>query len=338
MKKKIIVSIIAAVLVLATCLSLAACVPTQKQTSSESSVAIGDNGLMAEDKTYAMPRAMSFSQKGLDRSATGSVSVEVYAVVYPENAPNRNVDWVVEWADASNPNPVTEYLTVTPYGDGSVNATITCYKPFDGEIIISVITREGKFTDTCVVTFIGKPTSLTIIGDYLNGDEGSFGTYIKIGVNNTCELSAIPSNVFEQVGADCNFTYSIKGYGSIVTKDNTVNTTTDAVTWIDGTEETVNLNDITKVSPWYDSMFDVEMSGNVITIKANCTPENYITSQTRVSSSKMENDNKFFKYTDDNWYYELTITETNSGVSDSIKFRPVQSVTGVYMSMGEYQF
>lgn len=338
MKKKIIVSIIAAVLVLATCLSLVACVPTQKQTSSESSVAIGDNGLMAEDKTYAMPRAMSFSQKGLDRSATGSVSVNVYAVVYPENAPNKKVDWTVEWADATNTNDVSDFITVVPESDGSANAVITCYKAFSGEIIISVITREGRFADSCVVSFIGKPSSLTIVGDNLNGDSGSFGSYIKIGIGNTCELYAVPSNVFEQVGADCSFTYSIKGYGSIVTKDNTVNTTTDAVTWIDGTEETVNLEDITTVAPWYSSMFDVEMSGNTITIKANCTPENYITSQKRVSSSKMENDNKFFKYTDDNWYYELTITETNSGVSDTIKFRPVQTVTGVSLSMSDYQF
>lgn len=337
MKKKVIAIIVAVILVLAAVVTIVSCVPTKDKTQ-ENTVAVGDNGNMTENKTYAMPRAMSFSQKGLDRSATGSVSVNVYAVVYPENAPNKKVDWTVEWADTTNTSNVNDYITVVPESDGSANAVITCYKAFSGEIIISVITREGRFADSCVVSFIGKPSSLTIVGDNLNGDSGSFGSYIKIGIGNPCELRAMPSNVFEQVGADCNFTYSIKGYGSIVTKDNTVNTTTDAVTWIDGTEEMVNLDDITTVAPWYSSMFDIEMSGNVITIKANCTPENYITSQTRVSSSKMENDNKFFRYTDDNWYYELTITETNSGVSDTIKFRPVQTVTGVSLSMSDYQF
>lgn len=337
MKKKVIAIIVAVILVLAAVVTIVSCVPTKDKTQ-ENTVAVGDNGNMTENKTYAMPRAMSFSQKGLDRSATGSVSVNVYAVVYPENAPNKKVDWTVEWADTTNTSNVNDYITVVPESDGSANAVITCYKAFSGEIIISVITREGRFADSCVVSFIGKPSSLTIVGDNLNGDSGSFGSYIKIGIGNPCELRAMPSNVFEQVGADCNFTYSIKGYGSIVTKDNTVNTTTDAVTWIDGTEETVNLDDITTVAPWYSSMFDIEMSGNTIIITANCTPENYITSQTRVSSSKMENDNKFFRYTDDNWYYELTITETNSGLSDTIKFRPVQTVTGVSLSMSDYQF
>lgn len=337
MKKKVIAIIVAVVLVLAAVVTIVSCVPA-KDKPQENTVAVGDNGNMTENKTYAMPRAMSFSAKGLEKSATGSVSVSVYAVVYPENAPNKQVDWTIEWADTTNSSNVNDYITVVPESDGSANATITCYQPFEGEILISVITREGKFADSCVVTFIGKPSSLSISGTGMGGDYGSFGSYIKLGVGNSYELYATPSNVFDQVGAECNFTYSIKGYGSIVTKDNTVNTTTDAVTWIDGTEETVNLNDITKVSPWYSSMFEVSMAFNVITIKANCTPENYITSQTRVSSSKMENDNKFFKYTDDNWYYELTITETISGVSDTIKFRPVQSVTGVSLSLVDYQF
>lgn len=337
MKKKVIAIIVAVVLVLAAVVTIVSCIPAKDKTQ-DNTVAVCDNGNMTENQTYAMPRAMCFSQKGLDRSATGSVSIDVYAVVYPENAPNKKVDWTVEWADTTNSSNVNDYITVVPESDGSANATITCYQAFEDEILISVITREGKFADSCVVTFIGKPSSLSISGMDLNGAEGSFGSYIKIGVNNTCELYATPSNVFEQVGAECNFTYSIKGYGSIVTKDNTVNTTTDAVTWIDGTEETVNLNDITTVSPWYSSMFEVDMSFNVITIKANCTPENYITSQTRVSSSKMENDNKFFKYTDDNWYYELTITETISGVSDTINFRPVLTVTGVSLSLVDYQF
>ena len=337
MKKKVIAIIVAVVLVLAAVVTIVSCVPAKDKTQ-ENTVTVGDNGNMTENKTYAMPRAMSFSAKGLEKSATGSVSIDVYAVVYPENAPNKQVDWTVEWADTTNTSNVNDYITVVPESDGSANATITCYQAFEGEILISVITREGKFADSCVVTFIGKPSSLTIVGDFLDGDEGPFGTYIKIGVNNTCVLSAMPSNVFEQVGAECNFTYSIKGYGSIVTKDNTVNTTTDAVTWIDGTEETVNLNDITTVSPWYSSMFDVEMSNNVITIKVNCTPENYITSQTRVSSSKIENDNTFLKFTDDNWYYEITVTETNTGISNSIKVRPIKSVTSVSLSFSEYVF
>ena len=337
MKKKIIAIIIAIVLTLAACVTLVSCVSCQDK-ETDNTVAVGNNGYMNDTNTYAMPRAMSFSQQGLERSATGSVSVNVYAIVYPENAPNRAVDWTVEWADTTNTNDVNDYITVTPESDGSLNAVITCYQAFEGEIIITVITREGKLADSCVVSFIGKPSRIGIEGEGLSTGTASFGEYITLGTGTAYKFNLCAYNDFGYVGAECNYTVSIKGYGSIITKDNTVNTTTDAVTWIEGTEETVNLNDITKVSPWYSSMFTFSIEGDELTLKANCTPENYIISQTRISSSKIENDNTFYQFTDNNWYYEVTVTETNSGLSNTIKVRPVLSVTSVSLSMSDYQF
>ena len=92
MKKKVIAIIVALVLLLAAVVTIISCVPTKDKTQ-ENSVASGVNGDMTENQKYAMPRAMSFSQKGLDKSATGSVSVNVYAVVYPENAPKTFRVW-----------------------------------------------------------------------------------------------------------------------------------------------------------------------------------------------------------------------------------------------------
>ncbi|MBQ7236048.1 MAG: hypothetical protein IJX03_02690 [Clostridia bacterium] len=337
MKKKIIAIIIAAVLLIGGVITIVACT-TNDKPKTETNVAIGDNSFMTGTETYAMPKAMSFSARALAASETGSVSVNVSARVLPESAPNRQVDWSVAWADPSNTSIVAAYITVTPTSDGSTEAVITCYQEFEGEIIITVTTREGKLSDSCVVTFVGKPSEIAIAGSGLSNGTGSFGSYINLGSGNTYNFTIIPSNVFGKVGADCNYTYSIRGVGSIVTKDNTVNTSTDAVTWLDGTEQTINLNDITTVSPWYSSMFNISINGDVLSIKPNCTPENYITSQTRVSTSKIENDNEFFKFTDDNWYYEITVTETNTGISNSIKVRPIKSVTSVSLSLSEYVF
>ena len=337
MKKKIIAIIIAVVLLIGGVITIVACT-TNDKPKTETNVAIGDNSFMTGTETYAMPKAMSFSAKALAASETGSVSVNVSARVLPESAPNRQVDWSVAWADSSNIANVGEYITVIPSSDGSTEAVITCYQEFEGEIIITVTTREGKLSDSCVVTFAGKPSEIAITGSGLSNGTGSFGSYINLGSGNTYDFTIIPSNVFGKVGADCNYTYTIRGVGSIVTKDNTVNTSTDAVTWIDGTEQTINLNDITTVSPWYSSMFNISINGDVLSIKPNCTPENYITSQTRVSSSKIENDNTFLKFTDDNWYYEITVTETNTGISNSIKVRPIKSVTSVSLSLSEYVF
>lgn len=337
MKKKIIAIIIATVLLIGGVVTLVACTVNNKP-QTETNVAIGDNSFMTGTETYAMPKAMSFSAQALAASETGSVSINVSARVLPESAPNRKVDWTVEWADSSNTANVGEYITVIPTSDGSTEAIITCYQEFEGEIIITVTSREGKLSDSCVVTFAGKPSEITISGSGVSTGSGSFGSYINLGSGNTYDFTITPSNVFGKVGAECNYTYSIKGVGSIVTKDNTVNTSTDVVTWTDGTEETVNLNDITTVSPWYSSMFTISITDNILSVKPNCTPENYQTAQTRLSSSKIQNDNEFFKFTDDNWYYEITVTETNTGISDTIKVRPIQSVTSVSLSLSEYEF
>ena len=43
-------------------------------------------------------------------------------------------------------------------------------------------------------------------------------------------------------------------------------------------------------------------------------------------------ENRFREYTDDNWYYEVIVTETNSGISTSFKVRPVKTVTNVVLA------
>ena len=40
----------------------------------------------------------------------------------------------------------------------------------------------------------------------------------------------------------------------------------------------------------------------------------------------------FKAYEDDNWYYELTVTESNSGATQKIRFRPEVSVSSVTLN------
>lgn len=339
MKKKVIASIVAVVLALATCITLVACVPNNKETVPENSVAIGDNGFMTENNTYALPRAMSFSQKGLDRSATNSVSINVYATVYPDSAPNKEVDWFISWADGYEGEEVTNFVNVIPESDGSPNATITCYQAFEGKIIVTVVTREGKFSADCEISFIGKPSGLDILGGGLGNGTGSFGDYMTLGSGVTYEFSIVPTNEFNHVGTECSYSVDVVGFGYIVTKDNTLNTNTDARTWIEGTEEIIGLDDIDVVSPFCEKMYDVNIQGDTLYVTFNCTPESYLKSQTRVSTSKIEYDNQFFSFGDDDyWFYEITVTENTTGITKTFKVRPVQSVNGVSLSMGDYQF
>lgn len=94
-------------------------------------------------------------------AADNSVSKTLTATVYPTDATNKLVDWSIEWSNPSKQEEVTDYVTVTPAYDGSSEATVTCYQPFGSDQIkITVTTRQGGYTATCIVSFRGVASSL----------------------------------------------------------------------------------------------------------------------------------------------------------------------------------
>lgn len=264
-------------------------------------------------------------------AANGSVSKTLTAYVYPEDAKNKAVDWTIEWLDTEETKDISDYLTLVPDSDGSATAQLTCLQAFDGEALVTVTSREGAFFDTCQVLFVGNPTTLSVDCDNLTEKTGSFGTYYEIGAGNSYTFDITPDNVFGTVGAECNYTFEVKGHGSFKTQTQYYYTVNDGKTWEEGTEQTVNIADVTTVSKYEPSVFDWSVSGNKLTVNVNCTLENYYTSSVR-NGNMITYENRFREYTDDNWYYEVIVTETNSGVSTSFKVRPVKTVTNVVLA------
>lgn len=263
--------------------------------------------------------------------ANGSVSKTLTAYIYPEDAKNKAVDWTIEWMDTEETKDISEYLTLTPDSDGSATAQLTCLQAFDGEALVTVTSREGAFFDTCQVLFVGNPTTLSVDCDNLTDKTGSFGKYYEIGASNTYTFDITPGNVFGTVGAECNYTFEVKGHGSFKTQTQYYYTVNDGKTWEEGTEQTVNIADVTTVSKYEPSVFDWSVSGDKLTVTVNCTLESYYTSSVR-NGNMITYENRFREYTDDNWYYEIIVTETNSGVSTSFKVRPVKTVTNVVLA------
>lgn len=289
-----------------------------------------------EDEFYgygtAKVRAVSLSMNAAAvTAANGSVSKTLTAYVYPEDAKNKAVDWTIEWLDTEETRDISDYLTLVPDSDGSATAQLTCLQAFDGEALVTVTSREGAFFDTCRVLFVGNPSSVNVSCDALSLKSGSFGTYYEIGAGNSYTFDITPDNVFGTVGAECNYTFEVKGHGSFKTQTQYYYTVNDGKTWEEGTEQTVNIADVTTVSKYEPSVFDWSVSGNKLTVNVNCTLESYYTSSVR-NGNMITYENKFREYTDDNWYYEVTVTETNSGVSTSFKVRPVKTVTNVVLA------
>lgn len=289
-----------------------------------------------EDEFYgygtAKVQAVSLSMNAAAvTAANGSVSKTLTAYVYPEDAKNKAVDWTIEWMDTEETKNISDYLTLVPDSDGSATAQLTCLQAFDGEALVTVISREGAFFDTCRVLFVGNPSSVNVSCDALSLKSGSFGTYYEIGAGNSYTFDITPDNVFGTVGAECNYTFEVKGHGSFKTQTQYYYTVNDGKTWEEGTEQTVNIADVTTVSKYEPSVFDWSVSGNKLTVNVNCTLESYYTSSVR-NGNMITYENKFREYTDDNWYYEVIVTETNSGVSTSFKVRPVKTVTNVVLA------
>ena len=289
-----------------------------------------------EDEFYgygtAKVQAVSLSMNAAAvTAANGSVSKTLTAYVYPEDAKNKAVDWTIEWLDTEETRDISDYLTLVPDSDGSATAQLTCLQAFDGEALVTVTSREGAFFDTCRVLFVGNPSSVNVSSDALSLKSGSFGTYYEIGAGNSYTFDITPDNVFGTVGAECNYTFEVKGHGSFKTQTQYYYTVNDGKTWEEGTEQTVNIADVTTVSKYEPSVFDWSVSGNKLTVNVNCTLESYYTSSVR-NGNMITYENRFREYTDDNWYYEVTVTETNSGINTSFKVRPVKTVTNVVLA------
>ena len=289
-----------------------------------------------EDEFYgygtAKVQAVSLSMNAAAvTAANGSVSKTLTAYVYPEDAKNKAVDWTIEWLDTEETRDISDYLTLVPDSDGSATAQLTCLQAIDGEALVTVTSREGAFFDTCRVLFVGNPSSVNVSCDALSLKSGSFGTYYEIGAGNSYTFDITPGNVFGTVGAECNYTFEVKGHGSFKTQTQYYYTVNDGKTWEEGTEQTVNIADVTTVSKYEPSVFDWSVSGNKLTVNVNCTLESYYTSSVR-NGNMITYENRFREYTDDNWYYEVTVTETNSGISTSFKVRPVKTVTNVVLA------
>lgn len=284
--------------------------------------------VIEEESGAAEVRSVALAMKAA-AAANGGVSKTLTATVYPSDARNKAVDWTLEWLDTEKADNLSDYLTLVPSSDGANTATLTCLQAFEGEALVTVTTREGGYIDTCRVVFVGDPTSLTVSCDATTAS-GSFGSYYELGVGNSYTFDLTPDNAFGFVGAECNYTYTVTGYGSFKVQQQKYSTSYGTRTWVEGTEKTVNIKDVTTVSKYEPSVFDWAIDGNKLNVTVNCTLDSYYTDSIRVENT-ITYDDKFREYTDDNWYYEVKVTETNSGVSYTFKVRPVKVVTNVVL-------
>lgn len=261
--------------------------------------------------------------------ADNSVSKTLTATVLPETAENKAVDWTVEWDDTENETAVTEYVTVTPSADGSTTATVTCYKAFTGNIIITVTTRENGYSATCVVSFIGIPTEIALNGSL----PPSAGEY-NVGIGETYTFDVTLTNPFNQVGSQFNdITCGVNGVGSVVLGYMEHYNSSGIDKWYDESDETVTLDSLK------ENFITVSYSAGKLSITTIKSIESYYSSVQRMDGGRTRAyHDKFRSYVDD-CYFKVWIKENTSGLTKEYNVRFDDAVvTGVNMNNVELSF
>ena len=346
--------------------------PAEEEHTEQAAVMDGEGNAMDEDTIYPMPEKMSFSAaafaqplaqfgepSGTTVTSPQSVDVRIEAYVYPESAANKAVDFSVAWGNASThgSEQVSNYLTVTPDSDGSTTATVSCKKAFgDDTIIITVTTREGGYTATCTVSFTGIASGIEITSSTATKKSTSErGEYYELGTSKTYTFNIGLTNAFNDAAGNLSVT-EIGGEGNMYFGNGSYN---------DGGY--INFTDMVQKSIGEfadDFITSATISGNTLTVKTGSKilenyyssygPDEYFITDIYYDRYVVEmNDDWSIKDSSDTFrnqnaksnaqnigscYFYVTVKDSISGLTETVRLWLVSSVSGVSLSQTELEF
>ena len=346
--------------------------PAEEEQTEQAAIVDGEGNAMDEDIVYPMPEKMSFSAaafaqplaqfgepSGTTVTSPQSVDVRIEAYVYPESAANKAVDFSVAWGNAPThgSEQVSNYLTVTPDSDGSTTATVSCKKSFgDDTIIITVTTREGGYTATCTVSFTGIASGIEITSSTATKKSTSArGEYYELGTSKTYTFNIGLTNAFNDAAGNLSVT-EIGGEGNMYFGNGSYN---------DGGY--INFTDMVQKSIGEfadDFITSATISGNTLTVKTGSKilenyyssygPDEYFITDIYYDRYVVEmNDDWSIKDSSDTFrnqnaksnaqnigscYFYVTVKDSISGLTETVRLWLVSSVNGVALSQTELEF
>lgn len=279
MKKKVLATILA-VATLSTCAFTAvACSKDNKEEAkieqTQSDIAATQNSFSTKFVNTKHVKLMAATPMVASET---SVSQTLVATITPNTATNKKVDWSISWLDstAAGNAKVTDYVTVTPLNDGSLTATVTCYKAFEQDVLVTVTTREGGFQADCIVTFVGFPASMSITSSSLSPTSGN--TY-GLGVGLTYDFDINLSNVFGVVGEKYHdYSVGVQATGTLTVGTLEDDPRASAGVWYD--TRTANLSEFT------DQILEYSVEGDILHVKFKKSIEGFYSSMVRNGSVK----------------------------------------------------
>lgn len=294
------------------------------------------NNLMSLSvKRMAAQAVTTSANAGIETYATAKATYSLTATIQPSNAPNKLVDYSIAWGEGAEKSetPVTNYASISQTSDGSLTANLNIYEAFGNDtIIVTVTARDGGATASCIIKFVGRPTSLSVAHGLTQKQIGSY-SYYAIGANRTYDFDINLSNAFGFVGSKYNdYSVTVRGIGSIVVQDKVVaNYGAGATTW-DGSSKTVSLSSI------QDKFITASIENGKLHLVVKSIVENYYSTM-KVSGTNL----RYYDYfksisttVEDGGSasggFNIVVTENQSGISQTIYVRIEASVTGLSLN------
>lgn len=283
------------------------------------------------------------------KAASGAyLSTQVTATVLPADAPDKTVDWSVEWAsDATRAgSDVENYVTVVPNSDGSNVATVYCHQAFTGDFIyIKVTTRTGGYTATARCQYVGHPSELTVDKSGYSSvtDSDWSANIIEVDCGSTYYFDLNLDNALGAVGSDFgDYRITMTTYGGITTHQTNYNSSGTVTGTLDGEVE-LKVADTWEsdgsVYSYYSKTgglhvaisCSIEDGKLVVEAKDAATAYSWTTGS-RTGSATCN----FSGYIDGmEPYTAVTVTDTVSGLSTTINIRTLTTVSGVNVNGGQ---
>ena len=345
--KKYLAILLAVVTILST-FALASCNPNGFGKNTDTEPAKTTPSLSIETKNSPF---MSLSAKTVTRATTNGNVLEhiLTATVLPESAENKAVDWTVNWEDTSRTEIVSSYVMLTTNENGGNVATVTCVKPFTGNVIIEVTTREGGFKAQCVCKYVGIPSTMEVDLSDANivTDTDWNVDVVEVGGDGSTSYHEINlSNIFGAPGADFTPKYrlNMEAHGGIVTKITTYDADGNVISTEQGEllPSTVDF----QTSWYYSSYFATNNVVNYVHVGFR-DGQLYITGHNYPESISWEKKNadgtttktEFDGFIDDKEpYIHVILTEENTGLTYTFNVRAVGTVNDVNLDYSEIIF
>lgn len=316
---------------------------TGENETSAYSIVTDENGNELEEGTiHSMPAVLNITSNALALADNNFIEILLTATVTPSSAMNKAVDWSINWEDGSTTD-IDQYLTITATYDGSNVISVKCYKPFTKNAIITVTTRDGGYTDECVVSFIGIPSSMEI-----SSSATKEGDYYILGTSNIYTFEISLDNIFGSVGITPNYSIQTGASGSLY-----------FCTRAESYSGITSFSNVTlkSISEMTDAFFSVSVSGNTlsITVKDKVLSSYYSSSSYDSSMRKYTYYDSYLPYSTaqtqqyitemtynrdnvDSVYFCVDIIEQNSNLTTRIKFKIGSSVSSVSISDSDITF